>query len=365
MKKILLAIGTRPEAIKMCPLIPALRDAGLAPILAISGQHRELLWNALALFGVSPDHDLSPDTRDGGLAAFAGGLLSRFGELTERLLPDAVLVHGDTVTALAAAEAAFLSRIPVGHVEAGLRTGNLCAPFPEEHARVQIDRFAKWLYAPTEQARQNLLAEGRADADIFVTGNTGVDALRHLYRPSFSHPALDFARGRRLILFTLHRRESHGEPLSRMLCALRRLCEENEDVCAFFPCHPNPAVRDEAVRILQGTKRLLLSDATDARTFQNLLARAYFVMTDSGGVQEEAPYFGVPVLVLRERTEREEGVRAGVLRVVGTEPDAILAAANELLHNPAAYAQMAKRHTPFGDGYAAPRIAAHLAAALA
>lgn len=365
MKTVLLAVGTRPEAIKMCPLVPALRDVGLTSRLAVSGQHRELLWDALSLFSLTPDDDLSPPTREDTLAAFTGNTLSRFGTLFERIKPAAVLVHGDTVTALAAAEAAFLSQIPVGHVEAGLRTGNLAAPYPEEHVRVQIDRFAKWLYAPTDTAKKQLLSEGRADADILVTGNTGIDALRLFHRPRFSHPALDFARGRRLILFTLHRRENHGAPLSRIFLALRRLCEEEEDIAVFFPCHPSPAVREEATRLLAGTPRLLLSDAIDPLVFQNLLARAYFVMTDSGGVQEEAPYFGVPVLVLREHTERPEGVAAGVLRTVGTDPAAILCAARELLHNPAAYHKMAQKHTPFGDGYACARIAAHLSSALA
>lgn len=365
MKTVLLAIGTRPEAIKMCPLIPALREAGLTPLLTVSGQHRELVWDALSLFSLTPDYDLSPTPREDTLAAFAGGTLSRFATLIDRIKPAAVLVHGDTVTALAAAEASFLSRIPVGHIEAGLRTGNLTAPFPEEHVRVQIDRFAKWLFAPTDTAKNKLLSEGRAESDILVTGNTGIDALRLFHRPRFVHPALDFACGRRLILFTLHRRESHGEPLARIFLALRQLCEENEDIAVFFPCHPSPAVRGEAKRLLAGTPHLLLSDAVDALTFQNLLARAYLVMTDSGGVQEEAPYFGVPVLVLREHTERPEGVAAGVLRVVGTDPTTILSAARELLHNPAAYQKMAQKHTPFGDGYASARIAAHLSSALA
>lgn len=358
MKKILLVIGTRPEAIKMCPLLPALSDVGLSPVLCVSGQHGALLWEALSFFSVTPAYDLGLSRRAGeGLSSFAGGVMTALDSVLAEEKPDLVLVHGDTLTALAAAEGAFLSRIPVGHVEAGLRTGDLSAPFPEEHARVQIDRFASYLFAPTEAAKQNLLREGRAESDILVSGNTGVDAMRLFHRPAFSHPVLDFARERRLLLLTLHRRESQGEPMRAMLRAVRRICEAFSDVCVFFPCHPNPAVRSIAEEVLGGAPRVLLSDATDALTFQNILARAYLVLTDSGGVQEEAPYFGVPVLVLRERTERVEGVSAGVLRVVGTGEEGIVSAATQLLSDESAYRQMARARTPFGDGYAAVRIA--------
>lgn len=366
MKKILLVIGTRPEAIKMCPLLPALSDVGLSPVLCVSGQHGALLWEVLSLFSVTPAYDLGLSRRAGeGLSSFAGGVMTALDSLLAEEKPDLVLVHGDTLTALAAAEGAFLSRIPVGHVEAGLRTGDLCAPFPEEHARVQIDRFASYLFAPTEAAKQNLLREGRAESDILVSGNTGVDAMRLFYRPAFSHPVLDFARERRLLLLTLHRRESQGESMRAMLRAVRRICEAFPDVCVFFPCHPNPAVRSIAEEELGGAPRVLLSDAIDALTFQNILARAYLVLTDSGGVQEEAPYFGVPVLVLRERTERVEGVAAGVLRVVGTGEEEIVSAATQLLSDENAYRQMARARTPFGDGYAAVRIAHFLRERLA
>lgn len=365
MKKILLVIGTRPEAIKMCPLLPALREVGVSPLLCTSGQHRELLWGALSIFAVSPDYQLSPPSREGGLASLAGGMMAGLEEVFARAEPALVLVHGDTLTALAAAEAAFLCRIPVGHVEAGLRTGDLAAPFPEEHARVQIDRFADYLFAPTERARQNLLSEGREERDILVTGNTGIDALRYLYRREFSHPVLDFARGRRLIVLTLHRRESWGEGMRPVHRAVRRILRDFSDVCVYFPCHPNPAIRRIAEEELQGTPRLLLADAADPITFQNILARATLVLTDSGGVQEEAPYFGVPVLVLRERSERGEGVAAGALRLVGTEEERVYAEAHTLLSDPAAYQKMARARAPFGDGNAAARIAAHLSQRLA
>lgn len=356
MKNVCLIFGTRPEAIKMCPLLPALREAGFLPRVAVSGQHRELLCEALSAFGVVPDYDMrvmqEGQTPAGVMAAVLQG--------TERLLtevrPDLVLVHGDTVTAYAAALACFLARVPVGHVEAGLRTGDLSAPFPEELCRRAIAPMATLHFAPTGTARENLLREGVAPARITVTGNTGIDALALTHRADFTHPALRFAAGRRLILLTVHRRESFGEPMRRIFSAVRRLAEAFPDVCFYYPVHPNPAVR-EAAEALRACPSVLLGEPQDPLTFHNLLARCFLVMTDSGGLQEEAPYFHKPVLVLRRVTERSEGVAAGVLRLAGDGEASVFRAAAALLGDSRAYRTMAEARSPFGDGKASRRIA--------
>lgn len=355
MKDLLLIFGTRPEAIKMCPLLPALREQGFFPRVAVSGQHRALLDEALAAFGVTPEVDMhimqEGQTPCGVLAA----VLARTEALLHQTRPDMVLVHGDTVTAYGAALSAFLCGVPVGHVEAGLRTGDLHAPFPEELFRRAIAPMATLHFAPTVQARDNLLREGVNHAAITVTGNTAIDALAMTWRPDFTHPALEQAGGRRLILLTLHRRETLGHVMHQLLSAVRELADRFADIVIYCPVHPNPAVR-EAFSILSGHERILLCEPEGPLVFHNLLARCYLVMTDSGGLQEEAPFFHKPVLVLREKTERPEGVAAGVLRLAG-DGEGLLREATRLLCDQAAYRQMAAAANPFGDGKASRRIA--------
>ncbi len=356
MKRIWLIFGTRPETIKMAPLLPALREAELMAEVAVTGQHRELLDEALTDFGIRPALDMRLMKQAQAPTDVLAGVLQGTAALCRREAPAMVLVHGDTISAYGAALAAFLCRVPVGHVEAGLRTGDLLSPFPEEMCRRAIAPLAALHFAPTAQARDNLLREGVAPGCITVTGNTGIDALALTQRADFAHPALRFAAGRRLVLLTVHRRESQGEPMRRMLRAVRRLAEEYPDVCFYYPVHPSPAVR-EAAEALQGCPGVMLDRPQSPAVMHNLLSRCYMVMTDSGGLQEEAPYFHKPVLVLRHRTERSEGVAAGCLRLCGDEESRILREAERLLRDPIAYRAMAEAKSPFGDGKASRRIA--------
>lgn len=358
MKTILFVFGTRPEAIKLCPLILELRERREArAVVCVTGQHRGLLDQALDAFGVVPDFDLDLMRGEQSLTEITVGVLEGLPPVLDAVRPDAVLVQGDTTTAFAAALACFYRRIPVGHVEAGLRTYDMAAPFPEELNRLAADGMARWMFAPTERARQNLLREGRRPEWIFVTGNTIVDALKTTVREAYSHPALDWARGSRLVFITAHRRESWGPPLRRALRAIRRVMEEHPDVKAVYPVHPNPAVRGAAEAELGGLDRVRLVEPLGVADCHNLMARSYLILTDSGGIQEEAPYLGKPVLVLRDATERPEGVEAGVLRPVGTDEAVIYDSFTELLDSPAAYGAMARPAAPYGDGAASRRIA--------
>jgi UDP-N-acetylglucosamine 2-epimerase (non-hydrolysing) len=354
--KILVVYGTRPEAIKMAPVIAALRrDALFAVTLCATGQHREMLDQAQELLGLRPDLDLQLMRRDQTLSGLAASTIAAMDEVLTAAPPDWLLVQGDTTTAMAAALAAFHRGVRVGHVEAGLRTGDLERPFPEEANRRIVDSLATALFAPTERAGRALLAEGCDAARIHLVGNTVIDALRLFPRDPEPSP------GRPEVLITVHRRESFGAPLAEILAALRTLAESFPDVDWIYPVHSNPHVREPAYERLGGLPNLQLHEPFDYRELVRRLARCRFVLTDSGGIQEEAPSFGRPVLVLRETTERPEGVEAGVARLVGTGRERIVAAAAELLTSPAAYEAMARAVNPYGDGHAAERIAAILA----
>ena len=362
-KKVMLVFGTRPEAIKMCPLARELRSrpAEFDTVVCVTGQHREMLDQVLQVFDVRPDHDLHVMRPGQTLFDITSDVLLRIRKVMEHEEPDAVLVHGDTTTSFAAALAAFYLRIPVGHVEAGLRTHDLYSPWPEEFNRQAVDVVSRWYFAPTETSRRNLLDEAKPDEQIFVTGNTGIDALRHTVREGYSHPELDWASDSRLILITAHRRENLGEPMHRMFRAIRRVMEERTDTKAIYPIHMNPQVRRAAHEELDGFGRLRIIDPLEVVDFHNFMARSHLILTDSGGIQEEAPSLGKPVLVMRDTTERPEGVEAGTLRLVGTEEETIYREFSLLLDDPTAYEMMSHASNPYGDGNASKRIADVLA----
>ena len=355
--QILAVYGTRPEAIKMAPVISALRRRPdrFALTVVTTGQHRELLEPVQELFGLRPDLDLRLMTPDQTLNGLAASSLAALDEVLRDRRPDWLLVQGDTTTAMSAALAAFHRGVRVGHVEAGLRTGDLTQPFPEEANRRIIDLLAAALFAPTERAGRALLAEGRERSQVHVVGNTVIDALRSL---DFAAPE---SPERPEVLITVHRRESFGSPLRGIFSALRRLAESFPEVVWKYPVHRNPNVSGPAVEQLSGLPNLELCEPLGYRELMVLLARCRFVLTDSGGLQEEAPAFGKPVLVLRETTERPEGIEAGVARLVGTDPERIVAEASRLLTSPEAWLEMARAVNPYGDGQAASRIAAMLA----
>lgn len=365
MKRIMLVFGTRPEAIKMAPLARELYGRhGVAVRVCVSGQHQEMLAGALGPFGVTPDYDLALMRERQTLSDITAGVLAGLPPIVEAEAPDAVLVHGDTTTAFAAALACFYRRIPVGHVEAGLRTYDPASPYPEEFNRRAIAAMASWHFAPTAAARENLLREGVAPGQVFLTGNTVVDALRYTVRPDFTHPLLARANGRRLLLLTAHRRESQGKTLRGMLRAVRRAIEERPDVFLICPVHKNPAVRQTVREMLAGCGQVCLAEPLGVVEWHNLMARATLILTDSGGMQEEAVALGVPALVLRDRTERPEGVAAGGLRLTGTGEAAVYQGLATLLDNHAALAAMRAAQSPYGDGTAARRIADALLAGL-
>lgn len=358
MKKILLVFGTRPEAIKMCPLIKAFRARdSFTPAVCVTGQHRKMLDGVLDTFGVVPDYDLSVMKDGQTLFDITTGVLSGIEAVLERVKPEVVLVHGDTSTTFAAALSCFYKQIPVGHVEAGLRTYNLDSPYPEEFNRRAVGLVAKYHFAPTELAEQNLLREGKDPASIYVTGNTAIDALKTTVRENYRHPELSWAKGSRLILITAHRRENLGEPMHRMFRAVRRVTNEHPDVKVIYPIHMNPRVREAAMRELGDCDRIHLIEPLDVVDFHNFLARSFLVLTDSGGIQEEAPSLGKPVLVMRETTERPEGVAAGTLKLVGTDEQVIYESFKRLLEDKTVYEAMAKASNPYGDGFASERIA--------
>jgi UDP-N-acetylglucosamine 2-epimerase (non-hydrolysing) len=358
MKKIMLVFGTRPEAIKMCPLVKELKTREDAQtVVCVTGQHRQMLDQVLTCFDVVPDYDLSIMKAEQTLFDITSGILMRIGDVLSKEKPDAVLVHGDTTTTFATALACYYAQIPVGHVEAGLRTYNVHSPFPEEFNRQAVDITASWMFAPTEHSRDNLLREGKPKEAIFVTGNTAIDALQTTVREDYTHPALDWAAGSRLLLLTAHRRENLGTPLRRMFAAIRRVVEEVPDVKVLYPIHMNPQVRRAADEVLHGHERIRMIEPLDVLDFHNIMARSYLIMTDSGGIQEEAPSLGKPVLVMRDTTERPEGVAAGTLRLVGTEEQPIYDACMQLLCEKAAYEKMSQASNPYGDGQASARIA--------
>ena len=354
----MLVFGTRPEAIKMCPLVNELkgRPGEFETVVCVTGQHREMLDQVLDVFGVAPDHDLAIMKAGQTLFDITCRVLLDIKAVLEEESPDVVLVHGDTTTSFAAALACFYLRIPVGHVEAGLRTRNLESPWPEEFNRQAVDVVSRWYFAPTERSRQNLLDEGKPDDRIFVTGNTGIDALRTTVREDYSHPDLDWAEGSRLILITAHRRENLGEPMHRMFRAIRRVMEEHPDTKAVYPIHMNPQVRKAAHEELDGFDRLRIVEPLEVLDFHNFMASSFLILTDSGGIQEEAPSLGKPVLVMRDTTERPEGVAAGTLKLVGTSEEAIYREFSRLLDDQKEYEAMSYASNPYGDGRASERI---------
>jgi len=358
MKTVMLVFGTRPEAIKMCPLIKELKARErIRTVVCVTGQHRQMLDAVLDTFGVIPDFDLSIMKTGQTLFDITTGVLNGIGAILDEAAPDVVLVHGDTSTTFATSLACFYKQIAVGHVEAGLRTYNLQSPYPEEFNRQAVGLVARYHFAPTEQARQNLLKEGKDSATVFVTGNTAIDALKTTVRADYTHPELDWARGSRLILLTAHRRENLGAPMHHMFRAVRRVLEEHPDTKAIYPIHLNPLVRQAAYEELSGCDRIHIIEPLDVLDFHNFLARCSLILTDSGGIQEEAPSLGKPVLVMRDTTERPEGIAAGSVRLVGTHEKAIYENFKQLLEDTAAYAAMAKASNPYGDGQACRRIA--------
>lgn len=363
MKKVMLVFGTRPEAIKMCPLVKELkaRPGDFDTVVCVTGQHREMLQQVLDAFDVTPDHDLHVMRPGQTLFDITGDVLVGMRPILEAEAPDVVLVHGDTTTSFASALAAFYLQMPIGHVEAGLRTRDLYSPWPEEFNRQGVDLLCDWYFAPTETSRRNLLDEAKPEDRIWVTGNTGIDALATTVRGDYAHPLLDWAGDSRLILITAHRRENLGEPMHCMFRAIRRVMEGRPDTKALYPIHMNPLVREAAHAELDGFDRLRLVEPMDVLDFHNFLARCHLVLTDSGGIQEEAPGLGKPVLVMRDTTERPEGVEAGTLRLVGTHEGPIYDVFSELLDSQAAYEAMSHASNPYGDGHASERIADVLA----
>ena len=357
MKKVMIVFGTRPEAIKMCPLVKELeKSACLKTVVCVSGQHREMLRQVLDIFRVEVQYDLDIMKAGQDLFDITGEVLKGMRRVLKEEQPDIVLVHGDTTTAFAAALSAFYLGIPVGHVEAGLRTWNLASPFPEEFNRQGIGLIAKYHFAPTETAKRHLLREGKREEDILVTGNTGIDALFTTVRPDFSHPVIEWARGSRLLVITAHRRENLGQPMHEMFRAIRRILEEFPDVRAVYPIHMNPQVRRIAGEELAGCENLKIIEPLAVDAFHNLLNAAYLILTDSGGIQEEAPSLGKPVLVMRDTTERPEGVEAGTLRLTGTGEARIYETCRLLLTDRRAYEEMSGAQNPYGDGKASGRI---------
>ena len=358
MKKIMLVFGTRPEAIKMCPLVNELKTRKeLETVVCVTGQHRQMLDQVLEAFHVEPDYDLSIMKDRQTLFDVTTNILNKIKEVLEKEKPDVVLVHGDTSTTFVTALACFYLQIPVGHVEAGLRTYNIYSPYPEEFNRQAVSIISQFNFAPTELSKNNLLKEGKKEETIFVTGNTAIDALKTTVREDYAHPDLDWASDSRLIMITAHRRENLGEPMKHMFRAIRRVMDEHPDVKAIYPIHMNPVVREIADSILGDDDRIRIIEPLEVLDFHNFLNRSYMILTDSGGIQEEAPSLGKPVLVMRDTTERPEGIAAGTLKLVGTEEETIYQNFKSLLENEDEYEKMSKASNPYGDGFACKRIA--------
>ncbi len=358
MKKVMLVFGTRPEAIKMCPLVNELKSRkNIETVVCVTGQHRQMLDQVLEAFSVTPDYDLSIMKDKQTLFDITTNILNGIGGVLDEVSPDVVLVHGDTSTTFVTALACFYKQIPVGHVEAGLRTYNIYSPYPEEFNRQAVSIISKYNFAPTELSKNNLLREGKNESDIYVTGNTAIDALKTTVRKDYIHPELEWAKDSRLIMITAHRRENLGEPMKGMFRAIRRVMDEHPDVKALYPIHMNPVVRAAAAEELGGCDRIRIIEPLEVLDFHNFLARSYMILTDSGGIQEEAPSLGKPVLVMRDTTERPEGIAAGTLRLVGTDEEVIYNNFKLLLENREEYEKMSHASNPYGDGFACKRIA--------
>lgn len=361
MYKIMSIFGTRPEAIKMAPIIhAAAKDPQLESIVTVTAQHREMLDGVLHAFSITPDHDLNIMRHGQTLQSITSVILEQLTPVLEQERPDMVLVHGDTTTTFASALCAFYLQIPIAHVEAGLRTYHRYSPFPEEINRQLVSRLSTLHFAPTQTSAQNLLNEGICEKDIFVTGNTAIDALRLTENGQYHHEALDWAGGHRILLLTAHRRENQSGGLEHIFHAVLTLCERHPDIRVIFPCHRNPMIRSLAHEMLDGCDQIRIIEPLEVYDFHNIIRHSYLILTDSGGIQEEAPSLGKPVLVLRDTTERPEGVKAGTLKLVGTQEERILEESERLLNDAAAYAAMSNAVNPYGDGRASERILAAL-----
>lgn len=357
--KVMTVFGTRPEAIKMAPLVLELQKQSqrFEAIITVSAQHREMLDQVLNIFHIKPDYDLNIMHARQTLTDITSNVLINLDKILKEAKPDIVLVHGDTTTTFAASVAAFYNQIPIGHVEAGLRTWEKYSPYPEEMNRQMTDAMTDLYFAPTNQSKANLLKENHKEDNIYITGNTAIDALKQTVDKEYHHDILDkVSPDNKLILLTMHRRENQGEPMRRVFKVIREVVESREDVEVIYPVHLSPAVQEAAKEILGNTERIHLISPLDVVDFHNLVARSYFIMTDSGGVQEEAPSLGKPVLVLRDTTERPEGVEAGTLKLVGTESEKVKEEMEKLLDNDAEYQRMAQAKNPYGDGKASERI---------
>ena len=358
MKTVMLVFGTRPEAIKMCPLVNELKTRdGIKTVVCVTGQHRQMLDQVLNAFSVTPDYDLSIMKDRQTLFDVTANILLRIKSVLQEVNPDVVLDHGDTSTTFVTALACFYMQIPVGHVEAGLRTYNIYSPYPEEFNRQAVSIISSYNFAPTELSKNNLIKEGKNPETIFVTGNTAIDALKTTVRADYKNEHLDWAADSRLIMITAHRRENLGEPMRNMFRAIRRVMDEHKDIKAIYPIHMNPAVREKAEQELSGCDRIRIIEPLDVLDFHNFLARSYLILTDSGGIQEEAPSLGKPVLVMRDTTERPEGIAAGTLKLVGTDEETIYNSFSKLLTDKSAYESMSKASNPYGDGHTCERIA--------
>jgi len=354
----MLVFGTRPEAIKMCPLVNELKQRpGMDVVVCVTGQHREMLDQILDAFAVCPDYDLSIMTQNQTLFDVTTIVLTKMRSVLQQEKPDVVLVHGDTSTTFATSLACYYLQVPVGHVEAGLRTYNIYSPFPEEFNRQATGIIASYSFAPTEHAKENLLREGKVEESVFVTGNTVIDALNVTIREDYHHPIFDWLGESRLIMLTAHRRENLGAPLRNMFRAIRRVVDGHPDVKVVYPIHMNPQVRMVAIEVLGEHDRIRIIEPLNVLDFHNFLNRAYLILTDSGGVQEEAPSLGKPVLVMRDTTERPEGVAAGTLKLVGTDEEVIYSSFEELLTDQDVYNRMSQASNPYGDGTACQQIA--------
>ena len=365
MKTVMLVFGTRPEAIKMCPLVNELKTRkNIKTVVCVTGQHRQMLDQVLETFNVVPDYDLSIMKDKQTLFDITASILNDIKSVLEEVKPDVVLVHGDTSTTFATALACFYLQIPVGHVEAGLRTYDIYSPYPEEFNRQAVSIISSYNFAPTVKAKENLIKEGKDPKRIWVTGNTVIDALKTTVKEDYNHPELEWAKDSKLIFITAHRRENLGEPMHHMFRAIRRVLEEHKDVKALYPIHMNPVVRKAAEEELGDFDRIHIIDPVEVFDCHNIMAKSYLILTDSGGIQEEAPSLGKPVLVMRDTTERPEGIEAGTLKLVGTNEDTIYQSFKDLLENQELYDSMSKANNPYGDGHACERIADVLCASI-
>lgn len=357
LKKVMSVFGTRPEAIKMAPIVKALEKCNdIESVVCVTAQHREMLDSVLETFDIQPQYDLNIMKHGQTLSSITVAVLDGLKDVLMSEQPDIVLVHGDTTTTFATTLACYYMQIPVGHVEAGLRTYNIYSPYPEEFNRQAVSIVAKYHFAPTQKSYQHLIQEGKNPKDIYITGNSAIDALKTTVKEEYSHPELEWAKDSRLILLTAHRRENLGQPLHHMFRAIRKIVDEYPDIKVIYPIHMNPMIRQVADEILGDCDRIHIIQPLEVFDFHNFLARSYLILTDSGGIQEEAPALGKPVLVMRDTTERPEGIEAGTLKLVGTQEETIYQTFKLLLDNKQEYLKMAHASNPYGDGHASERI---------